>query len=49
VRIATAEELHHENQRRRLEAPAGRNGVCHDEQQVPAVLVPESRRDDGAV
>jgi hypothetical protein len=49
VRVATVEELHHENQRRGLEAPAGRNGVCHDEQPGPPQRVPETRSDDGVV
>jgi hypothetical protein len=49
VRVATVEELHHENQRRGLEAPAGRNGGSHDEQPGPAVRGPDPRIDDGAV
>ena len=49
VRVATVEELHHENQRRALDAPAGGNGVGHDEQPRPAGRVPETRLDGGAV
>lgn len=49
VRVATVEEVRHENQRRAIDAPAGGNGGCHDEQIGPAVRVPETRIDDGAV
>jgi len=48
VRIATVEEVHHENQCRGLEPPAGGKGVCHDEEPGPAVRVPVTRRDDGS-
>jgi hypothetical protein len=49
VRVATAAEVRHENRRRALEAPTGETGVGHPEQAAPAALVPEPRRDDGAV
>ena len=49
VRVTTVDEVRHENQRRALDAPAGGNGVGHDERPGPAVRVPETRLDDGAV
>ena len=49
VRVATVEELHHENQRRALDAPAGGNRVGHEEQPRPAGRVPETRLVGGAV
>ena len=49
VRVATVEEVRHENQRRAIAAPAGGNGGCHHEHPGPAVRGPETRIDDGAV
>ena len=49
LRVATVEEVRHENRRRALEAPAGGSGVSHPELAGPAVREPGPRIDDGAV